>query len=279
MPELPEVEYARSIAENVAVGRLITEVHCGDDPIVFEGVGEKAWHQALIGASVLSAHRHGKHLWLALSRKPWPVFHFGMTGYFKSPETHSLELSSTPAGGEPEQWPPRFCKLRLVFDDGGQLAMINKRRLGRLRLRDAPRTDLPIGKLGFDVLNEAPTAEQFFEVLTSRRAVVKSLLLNQKFAAGIGNWIADEILYHARIDPRRHAHTLNRQESDALLSSLLKVVGLAVSVDADKKRFPDDWLFHQRWGRTEGQVTAEGDPIHFCTLGGRSTAWVPARQS
>ena len=59
--------------------------------------------------------------------------------------------------------------------------------------------------------------------------------------------------------------------------TLVSVIQTAVSVDADKSRFPKDWLFHHRWGKTD-TTTPEGDPVEFLTVAGRTTAWVPSVQ-
>ena len=106
---------------------------------------------------------------------------------------------------------------------------------------------------------------------------MKSVLLDQSFAAGVGNWIADEVLFQARLDPRRRANTLTRSEIGILRNALKRVVTEAVAVDADKTRFPRTWLFHQRWGKPS-DARIGGEPIEFLTLGGRTTAWVPTRQ-
>ena len=79
MPELPEVEAARRVAERVARGRRIVDVWCADDPIVFERVPAARWRRALRGRRVRAVKRHGKHLWFELDRRPWPCMHFGMT--------------------------------------------------------------------------------------------------------------------------------------------------------------------------------------------------------
>ena len=95
MPELPDVEAARLIARRVAVGRRITGVWCAADPIVFEGVSPARFRRALLGRQVLAVRRHGKHLWFALDRRPWPTFHFGMTGGLHTPSGPSVKLVSS----------------------------------------------------------------------------------------------------------------------------------------------------------------------------------------
>ena len=278
MPELPEVEHGRRIAESVLQGRRLRRVEVDDDRIVFDGVSPADVKRALTGRTVDAVRRRGKQLWFRLDRSPHPLFHFGMTGAFRTRTARSLKLASSGSASEGDAWPPRFWKILLVTDDGEELAMVNKRRLGRIRLRDHPEEEPPISRLGFDPLLDPPSPGEFAKAMARRTGNVKGLLLDQSFAAGVGNWIADEVLYRARIDPRRSAGTLSPAESRRVLSALKTIVRRAVDVDARKDRFPRTWLFHRRWGKNHGARTAQGEPIEFLTIAGRTTAWVPDRQ-
>ncbi|MBI4247594.1 MAG: hypothetical protein HY728_10105 [Candidatus Rokubacteria bacterium] len=273
MPELPEVEAARRAAQRVAAGRRIVEVWCAADPIVFED-GPARVRRALLGRRVLAVHRRGKHLWFELDRRPWPVIHFGMTGGFHVPGARGVRLVSS--GQRRAGWPPRFAKLLLGFEGGARLAMADARRLGRIRLRRDPRREPPVSLLGFDALTELPPLPRFTALLRGRTAPVKAVLLDQAFAAGVGNWIADEVLYQAGIDPGRRTHTLAGDELARLRARLSSVITTAVRLGADSDRFPRTWLFHSRWKR--GSTTARGEKIRHVTIGGRTTAWVPAAQ-
>lgn len=156
--------------------------------------------------------------------------------------------------------------------------MTDARRLGRILLREDPLNEPPIARLGFDALLDLPSYQAFGKMLRTRSATIKALLLDQGFAAGVGNWIADEVLYQARIDPRRRADTLSEAEAKALRRRLKSVLATAVKVNADSARYPRTWLFHARWGRRRGAKTVRGEPIEHITVGGRTTAWVPAVQ-
>lgn len=85
MPELPEVEYGRKVAEKTCKKKVIQEVHCDNDPIVFETKLPAEVKRALVGRRVLEICRRGKFLWFELDKSPWPIFHFGMTGAFHTP--------------------------------------------------------------------------------------------------------------------------------------------------------------------------------------------------
>lgn len=280
MPELPEVEAARRAAHTVAAGRRIVDAYVADDPIVFEGVGPARFRRALVGRRVKAVRRHGKHLWLELDRRPWPCLHFGMTGGIHVPRGRAVKLVSD-GNVNRSDWPPRFTKLHLRFAGGGELALADGRRLGRIRLRQDPPTEPPISTLGFDALRAMPTPARFHAMLRDRKSPIKAVLLDQSFAAGIGNWIADEVLYQAGIAPKRRASTLSAAEAARLRTRIRSVIGTAVRAGSDSDRFPRWWLFHRRWGHRRGgpsATTVRGEHIRHETVGGRTTAWVPSAQ-
>jgi formamidopyrimidine-DNA glycosylase len=264
MPELPEVERARRQVEAALAGQVIVEVAVVPDRIVFAGVSAAKFAAALRGRRVLKVHRKGKQLWMQLDERPWPLFHFGMTGSFEL--YRSLEDR------------PRFWKVELLMDDGVRLAMPDARRFGRIRLQHEPEHEAPLIHLGADPLLDPPTLAELAEMLRRRQAPIKAVLLDQGLFAGVGNWIADEVLYQARIRPDRPASSLRPAEVRLLRARLVSVVRRAVAVDADSDRFPRTWLFHHRWGKNALAQTSRGEKIVHHTIGGRTTAWVPKRQ-
>ena len=279
MPELPEVELGRKIAEGAAAGRRVAKCKVDDDRIVFDGVAPRTVKKTLVGADVTAVRRHGKHLWFELAGRPAALFHFGMTGAFRVPNATPLRLESSPKKLD-TSWPPRFSKIHMTFDDGGELVMVNSRRLGRIRffattlarsLRSPIWVSIPCSSL--------PKLARFRELLGRRSVTLKGLLLDQSFAAGVGNWIADEVLFQAGLDPRRRVTSLTPEEQKRLRAKLKLVIDKAVSVDANKERFPKSWLFHHRWGKQDDARTSKGDVIEHLTVAGRTTAWVPAVQS
>jgi len=264
VPELPEVETARRRAERALSGLRIAAVAAAPDPIVYHGVTPSRFAAALRGRRVLAVRRKGKHLWMELDRRPWPLFHFGMTGSF------AIYRDGVPR--------PRFWKVEIAMEDGTRLAMPDPRRFGRIRLQERPEDEHPLASLGFDPLEGLPPARELAPRLRRRGGAVKSVLLDQSLFAGVGNWIADEALYQAAIDPRRPASSLAPREVARLRARLHAIVRRAVAVGADDTRFPRTWLFHDRWGREEGARTGRGERIVHLTIGGRTTAFVPSRQ-
>ncbi len=264
MPELPEVETARRRAEKYIIGKGIVGVYIARDHIVFQGVSSRKFAAALRGRKILAVRRRGKHIWLELDERPWPTFHFGMTGRF-----HFYRRQSER---------PKFCKLELGLRGGRRFAMSNVRRLGRIRLLENPERCPPINKLGFDVLLDKLDVEKIGRILRGRAAAIKAVLLDQSVFAGVGNWIADEVLYQAGLDPHRPACQLSTEAVTKICRCLGRVVRKAVAVDAESARFPRSWLFHYRWDKNT-QPRIDGKRIEFDVVGGRTTAWVPHRRT
>lgn len=267
MPELPEVERGREVAEAVGRGRRIESVHCPVDRIALVRTSAAAVRKALVGARIDAVGRHGKQLWFELDRRPWLLVHFGMTGAF-----HGADARSRGAARPP------FCRLQLRLEGDRVLSFIDPRRFGRIGLADDPRREPPVSTLGFDPLLEMPSLREFRGLLARRRGNVKALLLDQTFAAGVGNWIADEVLYQARIDPRRRVESLVPAEVAAVHRRLAGIVRTAVEAKSVSSRFPKSWLFHRRWGKDAAAVTHDGRRLVHATIAGRTTAWVPEVQ-
>ncbi|MEO1235504.1 MAG: DNA-formamidopyrimidine glycosylase family protein [Planctomycetota bacterium] len=267
MPELPEVEcWGRRVAERACRGREVVSVWAKpDEDIVIEGITPSGLEEAVAGRKVEACHRVGKQMWWAMSGDgPQPLWHFGMNGRFRT------------YGPDDER--PRFCKVELMLDDDRRFAFCDSRRFGRIRLADDPPNEPPLSELGPDALAELPGSRWWYDALAKRNTPIKALLLNQSFLAGIGNWIADEVLYQAQVAPQRIAKELSRDEIKAVRSKVKYVLTKACAWEADYERFPSTWLFHHRWGKNDEALTGRGEEIDFDTVGGRTTAWVPKVQ-
>jgi len=278
MPELPEVERGRRLAEAVAKGKRIQRARIEKDLLIFEGKSTAQVRNALVGRRVVAVKRWGKQLWFELDQAPHPLWHFGMTGAFHVPAGEALQLQAGPKVAH-DGWPPRFLKVLLVFEEGGELAFCDARRFGRVGLRMDPEHEPPVSKLGFDPYLGMPSRKVLANALRRRATPIKSLLLDQKFAAGVGNWIADEVLYQAGIAPRRPACELSLDEIGRLRAKLVHVICTAVEANADDRAYPRTWLFHRRWGKQSSEAMPGGARIEFIEIGGRTTAWVPYRQN
>src|SRR3954454_14590996 len=187
VPELPEAERARLQIEKV-LGREIVGVDDRDGYVCRpHAPGEIA--AALVGRQLISAHRRGKFLWAETDGDgPELGLHLGMAGRIAVDE---------------EEAPRRWDRFVLDFSDGGRMALRDKPRLGRaLVAPDFSHVGPDAAEVGRDV---------FRDRVGRGRTELKARLLDQGVIAGVGNLLADETLWRARLSPRRVAGELSVQ--------------------------------------------------------------------
>ncbi len=228
MPELPEVESARAVIEGAALGRVISDV---DDSDSYECRPHRPGEirAALTGRQLTAVHRQGKSMWCetsgtGLSLVPGPALgiHLGMSGKIVIADGHGGEIE----GGDYWQrvranGDHRFARFTLTFEDGGALILVDPRRLGRVRL------DPPVDGLGPDAKTITPA--QFRSAFARGTAPVKARLLDQDAIAGIGNLLADQVLWQAKIHPARPVGELTPAEVDRLLRAVRRSINTSVA--------------------------------------------------
>ena len=210
VPELPEVESARATIERAALHRTIADV---DDTDTWEcrphAPGEI--RAALLGRALTAACRQGKSLWCATGADgPVLGLHLGMSGRILVTDGRGAlteggdRLAGAGTAAEQADRNPGWSRFTITFADGGTLRLFDKRRLGRVRL------DPDLTTLGPDA--ERISAAAFRDRVGRGTAPVKARLLDQSVLAGVGNLLADETLWQARLDPRRRVDTLDDDE-------------------------------------------------------------------
>jgi formamidopyrimidine-DNA glycosylase len=278
VPELPEVEASRRLLAAALQGQTLTKVEAHPDTIVLGSTTPEAIAAALTGRRVLSVHRHGKYFWLSLEDGPDLMGHLGMSGaVLDLTPGHQRGVNYRRTKSDFELERPRFLKLWLEAEDR-RVAIVDGRRLARLWLSPRAQDDPRLRLLGPDALDACPPAEDLAARFARRKTPIKALLLDQSALAGIGNYLADEVLFQAGIAPARIAASLTPEEWDRLQIALTQILRIAVDAEADYEQFPPEWLFHVRWGGSRGAQTHDGCEIVREKIGGRTTAWVPVRQ-
>ncbi|MCL7034302.1 hypothetical protein MKW94_018230, partial [Papaver nudicaule] len=133
-------------------------------------------------------------MWLQLDSPPFPSFQFGMAGavYIKGVAVTKYKRSAV---SDTDEWPSKYSKFFIELDDGLELSFTDKRRFAKVRLLKDPALKPPISELGPDALLEPMSTDEFFQLLRNKKIAIKTLLLDQSFISGIGNWIADEVLF------------------------------------------------------------------------------------
>ncbi len=278
MPELPEVETARRLIADQALQRRIVDVD-DSDSYVGRPHAPGELRSALAGRSLTAAHRQGKTIWLETSALgeagaagrvagggPELGIHLGMSGRIvvTGPD------GSVAEGGDPRPYgaravKPAWSRFTLRFADGGSLVLLDPRRLGRVRLHP------DIGKLGPDAAQVTPA--EFRALISKGTVAVKARLLDQSKIAGIGNLLADEILWQARVSPLQPAGSLSAAEADRLYRALQASVASAI---ANGGAHTGEIIAARHPG---GTCPRDGAPMVHGTVGGRSTWWCSREQA
>ncbi|HEX5294556.1 MAG TPA: DNA-formamidopyrimidine glycosylase family protein [Streptosporangiaceae bacterium] len=272
MPELPEVETARTLIAEQALHRSIVDVD-DSDSYVARPHAPGDLRSALTGRSLTAAHRRGKTMWLETSgigdaAAPGPELgiHLGMSGRIlvTAPDGTVSE------GGDPNRYNTRprnpvWNRFTLRFADGGSLVLLDPRRLGRVRL------DPDIAALGPDATQVSRA--QFRDLITKGTIAVKARLLDQSKIAGIGNLLADEILWQAKVSPLARVSSLTPVQVGRLYRALQKVVDAAI---ANGGAHTGDMIAARRPG---GTCPRDGAPMAHGIVGGRSTWWCSREQA
>lgn len=264
MPELPEVELARTVLDR-ALDRTIASVDDNDEWVCRpHPPGEIA--RALVGGTLTVAHRRGKAMWCETAdRKGTPGphlgIHLGMGGQIV------VDGHVGPTGPEhrnPGARKPEWDRFTVNFADGGQLRLFDKRRLGRVRLE--PDLDA----LGPDA--ETIGREEFRTRVGRGHSAVKARLLDQSVLAGVGNLLADETLWQASLSPSGPADELGATALDHLYDALASALKAAI---ANGGVHTGEII---RFRHADAACPRCGAPMMHGTVGGRSTWWCSREQ-
>jgi formamidopyrimidine-DNA glycosylase len=291
MPEIAEIARIVHFIRKHLVGKTLTKVTATDDPNVYGKVGTSAaeFQKHMTGKKILDAGQQGKYFWMVMSSPPHPVMHFGMAGWLKmkGEETYYYRKKEGDTDKE-EEWPPKYWKFNLETEDPKiQAAFVDFRRFARIRLLECDAKDLrktsPLVENGPDPVQDKDvvTVEWLKAKCMSKKVPIKAMLLDQAVISGIGNWVGDEIMYDAKMHPEQYCNTLSDEQITQLHTSIHYVCGTAVDLLADSEKFPDTWLFKHRWGKGKKDapnVLPNGHKIAFLTVGGRTSAVIPALQ-
>jgi formamidopyrimidine-DNA glycosylase len=261
VPEGIEVEQARQLIEQRALGREIAGVETPDAWYLKRGVTAAALRAALAGRRFTAARRRGKQLLLDTDRGgPTLGLHLGMSGRVLIDDREAGDPLIYGSNLENPIW----HRFTLRFADGGWLALRDPRRLGGVEL------DPDEDRFGPDMF-EIRQAE-LDRVLTRSRAPVKAVLMDQSRVAGLGNLLTDEILWRAGIDPVRPARDLDRNERRRLHRAVRRTAQLTLdrggahTGDHMPQRFPG------------GVCPKDGTPFVRRTVAGRTTFSCPTHQ-
>jgi formamidopyrimidine-DNA glycosylase len=263
MPELAEVEFYRR-QWNAGIGQAVQRAHLNAKKRVLRGVDAAALEKAISGQKLLRSETHGKRMLFRFSGNIWLGIHLGMTG--------KLAVES------PKFIPGKHDHL-VLFQKSQALVFHDPRQFGRVQFHQGKEpptwwSDLP--PQPHEPEFKRAWVEQFFA--RRRKVPVKAALLMQEAFAGIGNWMADEILWRAKINPKRAVESLSKSEVGELWKQTRWVSREAMKrIAPNHGDPPKGWLFNERWSR-RGVCPRHGTPLNRAEVGGRTTAWCPICQ-
>ncbi|MCZ7530656.1 MAG: bifunctional DNA-formamidopyrimidine glycosylase/DNA-(apurinic or apyrimidinic site) lyase [Acidimicrobiia bacterium] len=271
MPELPEVEVLRRDLDKDVVGRKIKSVEVVTMRSVRRHTKRKQFTEPLEGAKIKSVERRGKYLVLALDNEQSLVIHLGMSGQLLRAKSAKVAK-------------PKHTHVIIGFTQGGQLRFVDPRTFGEMFVTksDVIADELPeLGHLGFDPLDAGISVDRFAALLRQRSMKLKSLLMDQKFIAGIGNIYSDEILFQAGLRFDRLSDSLSPQEVRRLFRAVIEVLQDAVKYRGstladegfvDLQGNPGEYQdHHQVYGREGEPCPRTKKPIMRQRYGNRST--------
>lgn len=280
MPELPEVETIVRGLQGVLPGRSIISVQLGKTDFIDDPGALKL---ELPGCQVAKVSRHGKFIVLKMvqhreaargaeesSQNLFLLVHLGMTGQL------TVNAAAAPV--------PAHTHARFLLDNGRELRYTDIRRFGSIRLIPEMQIEKYLGPLGADPLDISE--DGFRDLTSSRRARIKSLLLDQHVFRGMGNIYTDESLWRARIHPARLGCNLKLAESARLFRAVQKILreairlgGSSISdyVDADGER-GEFQLRHRVYQRVGRKCFRCGSLIDRIIVAGRSSYFCPQCQ-
>jgi formamidopyrimidine-DNA glycosylase len=258
MPELAEVEYYRRQWDH-GLGQKIRRVQLHSGKRIFRGSNPREIVRKLTGCRFLRSSSWGKQMLFEFSGGNWIGIHLGMTG----------TLRTEGSGFRPEKhdhFVLHQARRAFVFRDA--------RLFGRVRFNRG-KSPPAWWRAGGPDLHSTAFDRSFLDQFLKRhaRAPIKSVLLLQSGFVGIGNWMADEILWRARTAPMRAAGSLSAAERGRLFRETKFVAAESLRIIAPAfADLPRNWLIHQKWKRN-GICPRHGTPLRKATIGGRTTAW------
>ena len=271
MPELAEVEFFRkrwSAGHGAKV--LVIQLHEGKK--VFRNCDVASLKRKLTGARLIGSETSAKQMLFRFSGQNWLGIHLGMSGELRV---------------EPPNYIPTKHDHFVIVQKKRQLVFNDPRMFGGVLFHSGKTPPVWWTRIAPAILSDKFTVEAVADFLHRRsRAPIKAVLLMQERFPGIGNWMADEVLWRGSIHPKRRAGLLSPGEVRTLHRECRRVCRMALDTIAGKGSYlppnlnahiPQSWLFWHRW-EDGGRCPRTKKPLHREEVGGRTTCWSPARQ-
>ena len=268
MPEMPEVE---------AVARRLREAEGGQRikslrilrPSIAKPQDVDEIESAVKGRTLITVRRRAKHIFLELSSQVAIHIHLRMTGnLFAIPDARLFSVNA---------------RAILTLSNSHGIVFEDPRALGKLHLRSADEVAEIEKGLGWEPLDEGFTLDVFSKMAANSNMPAKTFLMDQGYVAGLGNIYVAEVLYRARVDPRKVMKTITRPAVARIHAAIGSIMSEAVesvySAYEQPGAFAEGEIFPVQVYDREGELCFRcGREIQRIPQGGRSTYFCPGCQ-
>lgn len=263
MPELAEVEYYRRQWEP-GLRQKIVRVALHREKRVFRSTPTRTMERRLPGSVLLRSEARGKQMLFQFSKGLWLGLHLGMTG--------KLRVEG------PRFEPGRHDHL-VLYQKARALVFSDPRLFGRVLFHETPSTPPWWAKLPPALDSKAFSPEVLSRFLKRHRNLpIKAALLMQDGFPGVGNWMADEILWRAQLHLKTASGSIESRALTVLWRTIRAVCrGAMKHISPNFDDPPRGWLFHERWQR-HGRCPSHGLTLKRASVGGRTSVWCPLCQ-
>jgi len=263
MPELAEVDYYRKLWD-VGIGAPITRIALHEDKRVFRGADVAAMKRLLPRKKLVGSESGGKQMLFRFSGDIWLGIHLGMTGRMSV--------------GAPDHKSEKHDHL-VLYQGERSLIFNDLRQFGRVKFHHGKEAPEWWSSLAPAISSKSFSLEFMTEFLRRHpKLPIKPTLLLQDGFPGVGNWMADEILWRAHVSPHRLNSKLTKSSIQPLYDEVRFVCRVALEeIGPDFSDPPAGWLFHERWKRS-GICPKHQTPLKRETIRGRTAAWCPRCQ-
>lgn len=263
MPELPEVETIRLGLLNKILGKKIVNIK------IFEKKSFVGSKKKVINQEIINVWRRGKLLRILLENGFELQIHLKMSGQLLFYEDDKEK--------------PKYTRIVFVFNDKSKLFFADQRKFGMVKVVDHKKFN--DSDFGIEPLTKDFTLKNFERVVLKSFKPIKTLLIDQKQIAGLGNIYASEILFQAKVNPFKIAKKLTRNEIDSLFKGIENIISRAIALKGSTMKdekyvqlngeaggYQKQFLVYER----DGEECFEcGEKIKRKKQNGRSTYYCP----
>jgi formamidopyrimidine-DNA glycosylase len=230
MPELPEVETTVRELNKKVRGWTFVDTWSDSKKQIKEPKSFEQFKKRIKGKKIKKVRRRAKYIIFDLSENSSLLVHQKISGHLLVGEWKFKDGKWVCANKFLSDRTNRYIHILFTFSNGKMLTLSDLRKFGWVKLLNKEELERELSFLGPEPLEEDFTFEKFKEILGNRRGKIKSILMNQKIIAGIGNIYSDEILWKAKIHPTKDTSRLSKRELKRIFEAMKKILRQALEL-------------------------------------------------